>query len=62
MKRINNTPTFTKSEINRIMKLYDKGNGLGSIAKTFAVSIPTIRRILTENSVNIRGRGRPVVV
>lgn len=35
--------------------------GLVALAEEVKVSIPVIRRILVENKVTIRGRGRPLV-
>jgi len=58
MKRINNTIQFTKTETNRILKFYGNGQGLNVIAKTFGVSVATIRKTLVDNKVTIRGRGR----
>ena len=41
---------------------YRKGTGLVALAKEFELSIPVIRRVITDNGVEVRGRGRPVAV
>lgn len=59
MKRVNGSIAFTKSEVKQIVRLYTKKKlSLGAVADTMAVSTPTIRRILTDNKVTIRPRGR----
>lgn len=55
-----------KLELNKrttktIVSQYGKGMGLVALAEKVQVSIPVIRRILVENDVAIRDRGRPVV-
>lgn len=43
-----------------IVSKYGKGAGLVVLAEEFELSVPVIRRVLTEGGVKIRGRGRPV--
>lgn len=63
MKRVNNTVTFTKTEIKRIIKAYTKEKfSLTHMSAAFGVSIFTIRKTLVDNGITIRGRGRPVTV
>ncbi len=44
-----------------IVSKYGKGLGLVALATEFELSPPVIRRVLTENKVTIRGRGRPAL-
>ena len=49
-----------KSNTQRsIVSKYGKGAGLIALATEFELSVPVIRRVLTEGKVSIRGRGRP---
>lgn len=48
----------TKSIVNQYTK-GGPGNGMQAFAKEYGVSLGTIRRVLVENGVEIRGRGRP---
>ncbi len=48
--------------VRSIVAKYGKGIGFVELANTFDISIPVIRRVLTENGVKIRGRGRPALV
>lgn len=53
-----------KRDVGTIVKGYTrkvKPLGLVALAKKIEVSIPVIRRILIENEVTVRGRGRPVM-
>ena len=48
-----------------IVAKYKKGGptgGLVALAKAFNMSISVIRRVLVENEIEIRGRGRPATV
>ena len=38
---------------------YEKGKGMGAIAKEFGCSIPTVRRNLVSQGTEIRKKGRP---
>ena len=49
---------FTKSEVKRIVKLYENLMSIANIAEEMGVSMPVIRRTLVEAGVEIRGRGR----
>jgi len=51
----------TANATRSIVSKYEKGAGLVALTEEFELSIPVIRRVLTENGVKIRGRGRPVV-
>lgn len=42
-----------------LVSKYNKGAGLVALATEFELSVPVIRRVLEENNVIIRGRGRP---
>lgn len=44
-----------------IVSKYGKGAGLVALAAEFELSVPVIRRVLTEGKVTIRGRGRPTL-
>lgn len=44
-----------------IVSKYNKGLGLVALAAEFELSTPVIRRVLVDNDVEIRGRGRPAV-
>ena len=50
----------SSNEQRSIVSKYNKGAGLVSLATDCGYSIPVIRRVLTEQKVSIRGRGRPV--
>ena len=45
-----------------IVSKYTKGAGLVALSEEFELSIPVIRRVLTESKVTIRKRGRPAKV
>ena len=51
----------TVNATRSLVSKYNKGTGLVALAEEFGLSVPVIRRVLTENEVQIRGRGRPVV-
>ena len=51
----------TSNQVRSIVSKYRKGTGLVSLAGEFGFSVPVIRRVLTEQDVSVRGRGRPVV-
>ncbi len=42
-----------------IVSKYNKGSGLGALAEEFGMGPAVIRRVLADNDVAIRGRGRP---
>lgn len=54
--------TVTSNKTRSLVTKYKKGAGLVALAEEFGLSTPVIRRLLTENDVVIRGRGRPVTV
>ena len=47
--------------VRSMVSKYNKGAGLVALAEEFGISLPVVRRVLAENGVTIRGRGRPVV-
>ncbi len=56
----------SKTKVNKnhqrsIVSRYNKGTGLVELAEQFELGIQIIRRVLTDNEVAIRGRGRPVL-
>jgi hypothetical protein len=53
---------LTANQTKSIVSKYNKGVGLVALATEFEHSIPVIRRVLSENKVKVRGRGRPVTV
>ena len=52
----------TSNQTRSIVSKYGKGEGLVALAALFGVSTTVISRILREEGVEIRGRGRPVAV
>ena len=50
------SPTHT--EVSDMVKLYSDGKSLRSVADQFNVSVPTIRRALSQAGLTIRPRGR----
>lgn len=55
--------TVVSSNTQRsIVSKYGKGIGLVALAEEFKLAVPVIRRVLVENDVAIRGRGRPATV
>ena len=52
--------TVTENQRRAIVSRYQKGAGFVELSDDFKRSIPVIRRILVDNKVKIRGRGRPV--
>lgn len=50
---------FETEGLKRLVAAYKNGAGLVALANQFHRTVPTIRRILTEAGVDIRGRGRP---
>ncbi len=53
--------TVTENQRRSIILRYDKGEGLISLSTEFKLSPPVIRRVLVDNKVTIRGRGRPTL-
>ncbi len=53
--------TVTENQRRSIVSRYNKGEGLISLSSEFELSPPVIRRVLIENKVSIRGRGRPTL-
>jgi len=53
---------LTANQVRSIVSKYNKNVGLVALATEFGHSVPVIRRVLEENDVTIRGRGRPVAV
>lgn len=53
--------TMLANAVKSLVSKYNKGTGLVALSEEFETSVPVIRRILTENEVKIRGRGRPAV-
>lgn len=51
----------TSNTVRSLVSKYNKGAGLVELAEEFKLSIPVIRRTLTDAKVKIRGRGRPAV-
>lgn len=52
---------FTNAQVRSIVNGYTKKNqGLATLAEEWQVSISVIRRLLEEQGVTLRGRGRPV--
>lgn len=54
-----NATKFRKSQVDSMVKKYNAGAGLAALAEKYEVSLGVVRRVLTENGVTIRGRGRP---
>lgn len=52
------SPNDTRSIVSK----YKKGAGLVTLSEVFEISTTVITRILREQKVKIRGRGRPAVV
>jgi len=50
---------FSATDTKALVKRYNKGEGLVALADTYDVPLGTIRRVLVEQGVVIRGRGRP---
>jgi len=50
---------FDDEGLKRLVAAYKDGTGLVALAEQWAVSTSTVRRILVEAGVTIRGRGRP---
>jgi len=48
------------NKVRHFVAAYNKGTGLVALAAEAGCAIPTIRRVLVEAGVTIRGRGRPV--
>jgi hypothetical protein len=46
-------------DIDQVMKDYENGMSLTALAKQERVSLPALRKLLVEEGVTIRGRGRP---
>ena len=53
--------TVTENQRRSIVSRYGKGEGLISLSAGFELSPPVIRRVLVDNKVPIRGRGRPTL-
>ncbi len=51
----------TANQVRSIVSKYNKGMGLLDLSDEFPYSVPVIRRVLREQKVRIRGRGRPVL-
>lgn len=49
---------FTSSQVNSMIRRYNNGEVMQALAEHYGVSIPVVRRILAENNVTIRPRGR----
>jgi len=49
---------FSKTTTARICKQYKSGKSMGDIGKKLGHSITSIRRVLTEAKVKVRGPGR----
>lgn len=49
---------WTKADIKYIVRNYEKGTSMDTIAAEYGVSSATIRRVLDENGVAIRPQGR----
>lgn len=54
--------TVAKRTRESIAKQYGRGVGLVALAEKYELSVPVIRRVLTEDKVSIRGRGRPATL
>lgn len=52
--------TVTSNQQRSIVARYKKGEGLVEIAEAIKLGIPVVRRVLVDNKITIRGRGRPV--
>lgn len=52
--------TLNANQTKSLVSKYNKGAGLVALVGEFEVSLPVIRRVLVENGVKIRKRGRPV--
>lgn len=51
--------TFNKTQIKSMISGYtNKNMSLAALASKFGTSISTVRRVLTQNGVTIRPRGR----
>jgi hypothetical protein len=57
-------PRIVVSENHRrsIVSRYDKGEGLRNIGKALGYKLQIVRRVLVENGIEIKDRGRPVTV
>ena len=51
----------TRKYTRTILSRYNKGRGLEYIADEFGLAVSVIRRVLTDEGVKIRGRGRPLI-
>ena len=49
----------TENQRRSILSRYQKGEGFNPIGEALNLSFGVIRRVLVENNVEIRGRGRP---
>jgi hypothetical protein len=53
---------FDANTTRHIVAEYNKGTGLVALAREQDTVVPTIRRVLVDAGVGIRGRGRPACV
>jgi transposase-like protein len=53
---------MSENRIERVMRLYNKGQSLRSIAAQYHKTHVTVRRWLLDAGVKLRGRGRPSLV
>jgi len=50
---------LTKTLRKKAVKMYEKGAGIGTVAELLGVSSGAARKVLVEEGVEIRSRGRP---
>lgn len=58
LREKNKNKVFTKAEINSIIKDYTSGMAVSKIAKANFITDYRVKKILTQNNVPLRGRGK----